>query len=93
MAEARSSRSNDAVRLFVLVQALVGVRRFGPANVEFQFEIDRRIVEAAHCSKGNQQLFRNVRKGQADLERGLGHLQIPILMLNDDRHQVGIFLA
>ena len=62
-------------------------------DVEFELKIDGRIVEAAHGCEGDFQLLRNIGEGKADLEAGIGHLQIPILVLDDDRHLFWIALA
>jgi len=73
------------------IQLLVG--GVDSPDVEFKFEVHRRVIEAPDRGKGNQQTFGDVGKGQADLEGRVGDLQVPILMLDDDGHQLGIFFA
>ena len=75
-------------------------RRFGGGgrgdfrlDVELELEIHRRVVEAAHRRERHFQLLRHVGEGQADLEAGLGDLEVPILELQHDRHLLGIAFA
>jgi hypothetical protein len=65
----------------------------GVFDIEFQLEIHRRIIEAADRRIGNMQLFRHVGEGQADIEGVLGDFEIPELVLQHDRHLLGILLA
>ena len=62
-------------------------------DVEFEFEIDGRIIETAHGGEGDLEFFRHVGEGQTDLEAGVGHFQVPVLELDDDGHLLGIALA
>ena len=62
-------------------------------DVEFQLEVHRRVVEAAHRREWHFQLLRHVGEREADLEAGVGDLQIPILELQHDRHLLGIAFA
>ena len=45
------------------------------------------------ASIGNDEPLRHAREGQPDLEAALGHGKIPVLMLQDDRHVLRVFLA
>ncbi len=58
-------------------------------DVELELEIHGRIVKAAHRREGDFQLLGNVGERQSDLEARLGHLQVPVLELKDDRHLLG----
>ena len=62
-------------------------------HVELELEIDRRIVEAAHGGERDFELLRHIGEGQADLEAGVGDLEVPVLELQHDRHLLGITLA
>ena len=55
-------------------------------RVELHAELHRRIEEAFDGREWIDQRFRNAIKGETDFEGGLGDLEIPILVLDDDRH-------
>src|SRR6185312_10571634 len=67
--------------------------RFFGLHVEFEFEIDGRVVEAAHGGERNFQFFRHVGEGKADLEAGVRYFEVPVLELDDDGHLLRITLA
>lgn len=64
---------------------------FGQRHVEFEFEIDGRIVETSDGIIGNDQLFRRIGEGEADFKAGFGYFEVPELVLDDDGHLFGIF--
>ena len=98
-----ASSGHCPVSPLVVVEPLVVVAPAPPApvvvppvvsvDVELELEIDRGIIEAAHGRERNFQFLGHVGEGQANLEAGVGHLQVPILELDDDGHLLGIALA
>src|SRR5690606_17950602 len=58
---------------------------------KLEFEIDRRVVEAADRVERDHEAFRRVGEGEADFELRFGDLQVPELVLDDDCHLLGIF--
>lgn len=63
----------------------------GERHIEFELEVDGGIVETTDRIEWDDQLFRNVREGKADLEMRFSDLHIPELVLDDDGHLLGVF--
>src|SRR5262245_55255943 len=76
-------------------RTLLRLRGFLGAGIllELQAELDRRIEEAFDRGKRHGHSFGYAAEGHADLETGLGYFKIPELVLQDDRHLLGILRA
>jgi hypothetical protein len=61
--------------------------------LELQAELHRRIEESADRLEWNAELFRNAAERQPNLEAAFAHRQIPVLVLQNDGHLLGILHA
>src|SRR5581483_6280748 len=60
---------------------------------KFERKIDRRVGKAADRGKGNRQAFELLLETEGDREALLADLEVPELVLEHDRHFLGIALA
>jgi hypothetical protein len=73
----------------------VGVRgnlRCDNLGLELQPELHRGVEEALDRGIGDDKLLEDVVEGELDRELRLAHLQVPELVLQDNRDLFGIFL-
>ena len=66
--------------------------RRGVLAVELQAELHRGIEEALERGEGDRQRLGLAVEGQADLEAGLGDLEVPVLVLQHDGHFLVVLL-
>ena len=57
-------------------------------RLEMQGKFDCRIGKGGHCGKGEDKMRWHLIEGQPDLEPSIADLEIPIFVLEDDRHLV-----
>src|SRR5579883_448180 len=70
----------------------VRLARFGLAWAQGERKVDAGVVEDTDRAEGDDQPFRDIVEGKADLETVLRHSKVPELMLQHNRHLMRIFV-